>query len=221
VRAELEGAWHRDGARGVFPELAPERLSAAQDELAPHHGPYAREVSTPEYAISLELAAFLLVLCRRRRPARLVDLGSGFSSFVFRHYQAGDAGDPEVWSVDDDDAWLERTASYLRGHELRTDRLLGPEAFLRSAERRFDLVLHDVNAIDSPARAALLPTALGLISPTGVVVIDDLNGYPYRSRVRAACREGGLRLVNLRAHLLDERRRYPGAAVAQPAAANA
>jgi len=215
VRAELEGAWHRDGARGLFPELAPARLSAARDELAPHHGPYAREVSTPEYAISLELAAFLLVLCRQRRPARLVDLGSGFSSFVFRMHQAHDEGGATVWSVDDDPAWLERTAGFLRHHHLRTDRLVGLQEFLGTGQRSFDLVLHDLNAIESPVRSALLPRALELASAGGTIVVDDLNGYPYRSRVRTACRKAGVRLVNLRAHLLDDRRRYPGAVVAR------
>jgi predicted O-methyltransferase YrrM len=215
VRAEFEGARHQRAARRCFPELEPELLAAARRELAPYHARYPREVSTgPAMAISLELASFLLAVCRRRRPARLVDLGSGFSSFVFRLYQAGDPRDPEVWSVDDDDAWLERTAMYLRGHGLGTDRLVGLDAFLRSEEAGFDLAVHDLNAINSPARAELLPTALELVAPEGVVVIDDLNGYPYRTRVRVACREAGLTLVNLRAHLLDERRRYPGAAVA-------
>jgi predicted O-methyltransferase YrrM len=213
VRAELEGARHRAPARRLFPELAPEPMSAARDELAPHHGPYSREISTPEYAISLELAAFLLVLCRRRRPTRIVDLGSGFSSFVFRLHRAQVGGDISVWSVDDDPAWLGRTAEYLRRHGLATDRLVGVEEFLTAGERGFDLVVHDLNAINSPARAALLPTALELGAPAGTIVIDDLNGYPYRSRVRAACRRAGARLVNLRSHLLDDRRRYPGAVV--------
>jgi predicted O-methyltransferase YrrM len=211
VWAELKGALDRAPARRYFPELEPEELATAGRELAADHARYATGVSTPDYAISLELASFLLRLCRDRRPARLVDLGSGFSSFVFRRYQAGDPGDPEVWSVDDDAAWLERTASYLDDHGLRTDRLLPLAAFLASGEREFDLVLHDLNSINSPARSALLPIALELASPSGVVVIDDLHGYPYRSRVRAACRRAGLPLANLRAHLMDESRRYPGA----------
>jgi predicted O-methyltransferase YrrM len=214
LRAEAQGFRHRAAARRLFPELARAVLFAALGELAPLHEAYVEDVSTPDYAISLPLAAFLLVLCRRRRPARLLDLGSGFSSFVLRMYQAGAPGRPEVWSVDDDDAWLERTAGYLRERGLGTDHLMGLDTFRRSATGSFDLVLHDLGAIDSPARAALLPTALELTAPSGVVVIDDLMDYRYRARVRAACDEAGLPLVNLRAHLMDDLRRYPGAAVA-------
>jgi predicted O-methyltransferase YrrM len=212
------GARDRAAARRAFPELESGELTTARRELAPHQGRYVSVVSSPDYAISPELASFLLTLCRHRRPRRLLDLGSGFSSFVFRCYQAEDPGDPEVWSVDDDDAWLERTAGYLGENGLRTDRLLGLDAFLRSGERGFDLVLHDLSTIGSAVRAGLLAAALELASPGGVVVIDDLNGYPYRSRAYAACRRAGLRLVNLRAHLMDDLRRYPGAAVAQPKA---
>ena len=68
--------------------FSPASLNAAHKLLLPHHQRYVTTVSLPYQAVSLELAALLLSLCRSTRPAVIADLGSGFSSFVFRTYAA-------------------------------------------------------------------------------------------------------------------------------------
>lgn len=210
---EVVGVLHRRSALERFPELSPSALDPCRAELADDHEAYVREVSSPEYAISLELATFLLALCRHRRPARLLDLGSGFSSFVFRRHQAESEPRPQVWSVDDDPAWRERTRRYLADRGLALDHVVGPDELLDSGVADFDLVLHDLNTINSPERSQLLPAVLGALAGTGVLVVDDLDGYPYRGRVRAAAARSGHRLLSLRPFLVDERWRYPGALV--------
>jgi hypothetical protein len=54
---------------------------------------YVTYVSRPDMAISRELAVFLYSLCESIRPQYILDMGSldmgsGFSSYVFRLYQA-------------------------------------------------------------------------------------------------------------------------------------
>src|SRR5690348_5146340 len=88
VSWEVVGRRHRSRALDRFPELAPATLDPCRAELEAEHRAYVREVSSPEYTISLGLAAFLLALCRSRRPGRILDLGSGFSSYLFRLHQA-------------------------------------------------------------------------------------------------------------------------------------
>jgi hypothetical protein len=62
-------------------------------------------------SVSVELAVFLDVLCRLIEPDRILDLGSGFSSFVLRrHLASRDVGVHSViWSIDDSPEWLEQT----------------------------------------------------------------------------------------------------------------
>ena len=215
---EVRGRLHRPAARRDFPELVPETLSPCRAELAAAYRSYVGEVSTPEYAVSLDLAAFLLALCRSRRPRRLLDLGSGFSSYVFRRHQASARPRPEVWSADDDPGWLAATRRHLERRGVGTVRFVAVEELPRGSADRFDLVLHDLNSIESRERVRALPLALGLLAPGGVLVVDDLDGYPYRRRVRTAVRTAGLRLVSLRSAILDDRWSYPGAVIREPTA---
>src|SRR5689334_15482328 len=74
--------------RGRFPFLEGYEASATamRERLLPDYRTYTRNVSPDPIAISLELSVFLAVLCDRERPGAILDLGSGFSSFVFRSY---------------------------------------------------------------------------------------------------------------------------------------
>src|SRR6267142_6473870 len=82
---------------------------------------YTTSVSTPIATISLELAFVIWFLLNKRRPKLIVDLGSGFSSYLFRLYQdrckySDDAC--EVFSCDDNSFWLERTKLFLKSKSL-------------------------------------------------------------------------------------------------------
>jgi len=144
-----------------------------RESLRPHHTQYAACVSPAWMTISLELAAFLQALCARRRPARVVDLGSGFSSFALRQYQQQADPAPEVWSVDDDDTWLDATRRFLEYHELATDHLALWDTFIADEPGRFDLVVHDLGSLR--VRRETLRQVVALAAPGGIVVIDDVN----------------------------------------------
>ena len=70
------------------------RASAARVRLAPEHRTYTRDVSPDPIAISLELSVFLSVVCDALGPRAILDLGSGFSSYVFRSYAKEARTDP-------------------------------------------------------------------------------------------------------------------------------
>ena len=55
-------------------------------------------------------------ICQVLAPARVLDLGSGFSSLALRHYAASAAHAVRVVSVDDDPRWLDTTRDYLEAH---------------------------------------------------------------------------------------------------------
>ena len=108
---------------------------------------YTRHVSSSEMALSLQTTALLSSLCKSTRPARLLDTGSGFSSFVLRKY-AKDCGDGAVvYSVDDSAEWLAQTGEYLAGHGVDTENLYSWQAFSDLHERKFNIILHELGSI--------------------------------------------------------------------------
>ena len=57
-------------------------------------------------------------ICFQQRPRIILDLGSGFSSAVFRLYMAQQNVQTTVYSVDDDPLWLNKTRDSLKANNL-------------------------------------------------------------------------------------------------------
>jgi hypothetical protein len=108
-RYEARGFLDLERLRRRFPwalEL-PRLASAWEEELRGPHHDYTCKVSDQIFAISLRLATTMLALCDVAKPARLLDTGSGFSSYALRLWATRNGG--EVTSLDHDPDWLVRT----------------------------------------------------------------------------------------------------------------
>ncbi len=187
----------------LFPQLIP-RLDRIQAQLIPAYKNYITKVSHPEMAISLELAAFLYALCETVKPKTVVDLGSGFSSYVFRIYAKANK-DVTVYSVDDNKKWLRKTATFLKNNRLSVNNLyFWPEFNLR--QRQFDLVLHDLG--DMNVRSVTIANAVSLVKPGGYLVLDDLHFAMYRPYVKQEVRQNGGYFIGLRQFTKDQYGRY-------------
>jgi predicted O-methyltransferase YrrM len=174
--------------------------------LEPDYVEYVATVSTGGQAISLELATFLHVLCRLVKPNRLLDTGSGFSSFVFRLFQKEAPNDVEVWSADDSPPWLDKTRDFLERKNVPTENLVSWESFVRSEPDPFDLVLHDLGS--TALRQESLPTATSLALPGGYLVVDDWHKRQIRSSARRALKARGVSHFSLKRLTEDQFGRY-------------
>jgi predicted O-methyltransferase YrrM len=172
------------------------------DELRDDHRQYASGISAPDHAVSLETAALLAALLEVHRPQRVLDLGSGFSSYVVRSY--GDAGS-EVVSVDDSPSWLGRTRAYLEGRGSGRGELVDAE-WLRTEHPPFDLVFNDIGTMRF--RSRWLPAVAGLVAPDGIGLLDDYHKYRYRRLARAHAAVEGARILSLRRWTIDDIGRY-------------
>ncbi len=153
------------------------KCGECREQLRPVYEGYVRDVSSANMAASLELGALLLALCRINRWHRLLDLGSGFSSYVFRLYAKENPG-VVVYSVDDDPVWLKRTASFLSEHQLSTERLLWLDDFLRESTQPFDCILHDLNFVE--VRIHHVEDVLSRLATDGMAIFDDVHKTDYR-----------------------------------------
>lgn len=159
-----------------FTEITPEDLSKATQKLRPYYDEYVTHVSRADMAMSIELASFVYVLCIKKEFKNVLDLGSGFSSFVYRLY-ASDHNDVQVVSVDDDSQWLEKTRTYLRTHNLPDAGMQTLEQFLEEPKLKFDCVLHDLNFVE--VRIKYLHQVLEATANTGVLILDDVHKPDY------------------------------------------
>ncbi len=198
---------------GIAPDDLAEQLDAAKQAIAPMITDYGTTVSTPDMAVSLPSAAFLAALCNVTRPMRVLDTGSGFSSYVLRRFASHNGQRAEVWSVDDDKQWLAKTREYLAAQSMGDERLLVWERFAATDHREFDLIFHDLGQTPE-IRLDALPDVCSRISSRGLMLLDDFHKHRYRARAGRILDHAGFKVVPMRHHTIDEMGRY--AALARP-----
>jgi predicted O-methyltransferase YrrM len=159
------------------PSLVPAPWRPAESDLLPAYTEYVNGVSVADHAASLETCAFLAHLCAANRPKRLLDTGSGFSSYVLRRY-AAEAG-AAVVSVDDSAEWLPRTKEFLERSGLDTTDVLSWEEFRARDWEPFDLIFHDLAG--GALREEAMPLVTSLLAPDGVIVYDDAHHSSHRA----------------------------------------
>ena len=176
-------------------------------EMRVTYDEYTKTVSYEGMPISFESACFLWSLCEAIEPKRILDMGSGFSSFVFRRYQATAGVRPEVWSVDESAEWLEKTREFLGAHGLTVDNLLTWENFQVSEPGYFDLIMHDLGYMND--RPDIFQRMLSLRDPDGIVIVDDFHHPEYRPEIYRRLQEyDTLAGYRLRWLTLDKYLRY-------------
>lgn len=158
-------------------------------------------------AISLELASLLLFLCERHKPRVILDLGSGFSSYVFRKWQLESGANSTVLTVDGDAGWLARTRLFLEEEHLPTNDLLEWSSFLQlNRVMKADLILHDI--FHESMRAATLPNLVDFMHSRTFLIVDDIQKTPIRQAADAFVHQYGLSYFDLTPVSMDHYKRY-------------
>ena len=154
---------------------------------------YTTCVSTPIATISLELACVIWFVLNKLKPKLIVDLGSGFSSYLFRLYQdtRKDSDDVcEVFSCDDNSFWLERTSIFLKSRGLSVKGLCLWEEFTNEYQgKRPDLVLHDLG--NPELRVKNMPRVFDLCKPETTLILDDIQKPPIKRAALDALEQRG------------------------------
>lgn len=177
-------------------------IMKAFDELRDVYSYYKQTVSPGNSAISLQVAAFLIAAVQNKNAKRILDLGSGFSSFVFRRNPRC-----EVTSVDSNKKWLERTRSFLRKQRVDDTRLLTWDEFEVIADiGYFDIVFVDIRPISR--RVEQFERLLSLCSPGGVLIYDDYHKEHLRKPLKKKLNKSPVIYFNLMDLTLDEVGRY-------------
>lgn len=187
-----------------YPELSGNfrrEWADARERLLPHYDEYVSGISSDIMAASLEVSVLLLLCCEFFRPMRILDMGSGFSSFVFRFYMDTANPRPTVVSVDDSDEWLEKTGSYLKGKNIRTDHLIPWDDFAGMSMEPFNLVFYDLGGFDF--RKDSFEKIVRMVSREGVLIIDDMHSADYGIFVKEKMDARNMKYYSLREYTND------------------
>lgn len=181
-KAEAHGAWPLP-----FDELAAES-ARAQAEYRKDWEDYTQRVSSPSAAASLEVLGLTVALLRLTEAQSIMDTGSGFSTFVYRR-ESIRLGKRHV-CIEDHPGWLEKTRAYLADHDLPTTdiHLWSDIEYDRQAFEPCDLVFHDMGNMST--RLFALPWMTRHLSPSGVLVLDDMHKPHYRISVEGYLHDG-------------------------------
>jgi predicted O-methyltransferase YrrM len=159
----------------VFENLDLE-MEQHKKKLRPYYEHYIRDISRADMAASLELAAFIFSLCKINQFKKVLDMGSGLSSFIFRLYAKENPG-VNVFSIDDDAAWLEKTKGFLEHYRLDTKNMYTLNEFLKKEDKAFDCILHDLNFVE--VRINYVEKLMELSKQNGLVIFDDVHKPDY------------------------------------------
>jgi len=145
------------------------------------HTDYVNNVSSPLISVPLNMASFLYFLSVSFAPKRIIDLGSGFSSFVFHKAINGLPSSCDIISVDDSTFWLEKTRAFLSRHNIQGCKLMTLDNLLTMPNLSFDLAFLDLGTYED--RMELLPTLLDNMNQKGCIVVDDFHSPGYRKKL--------------------------------------
>ncbi len=203
IAARYEGKRDKKRMHKLIPEFHEyEKLAQASlKELQPYYKEYVSKISPADMVLSLELSCLLHTLCKIKAPQVLIDLGSGFSSFVLRLYALHANTSVTVYSIDDNSVWLERTRAFLVKHQLNSNMLLTWSEFCNMNRPKADIVLHDLGSVSK--RSETLENALGLIQDDGFLILDDIHKDGYNIEARKTVSRLGFHLWSLRHYTLD------------------
>ncbi len=165
---------------------------------------YIRDISTPEMAISFRTAVFLLLFCEGLKPKSILDLGSGFSSFVLRSY-ASVKHHVNILSVDDSREWLRHTQKFLVRFNLSTDRLILWEDFEKLPHVSYDFIFYDLGRMDLRKKSLNIVLKIG---KGGIIVLDDMHKATYAEYVHNHLSHYSYLYLDLQAFTLDKFGRY-------------
>jgi predicted O-methyltransferase YrrM len=169
----------KDQFQHSFPELVnkKQQLDDIAQQYAAAHAAYTTGISDTLNAISLRQAALLAFLVRTRSVTRLLDTGSGFSSFVLGS-EAKCKHNVRHLAVEDNEFWRSRTKEFLRENGLPAENVISWKAFQADSSLcGFDLIFHDLGNMTT--RILSLREIESRLAPSCWLILDDMHKSTY------------------------------------------
>ncbi|MHA2046718.1 MAG: hypothetical protein ACW99G_18165 [Candidatus Thorarchaeota archaeon] len=152
-------------------------------EIEARYQEYTTKYSPAKMAVSLELAKYLMEIAVSLQPPSILDLGSGFSSWVFREYQNKHNPLCFVTSVDDQELYLERSKEFVESQNLPGISFMKLCDFISSPLPRYDLIFYDLGHMRMRIKYMHLPFQCA--SNGSVIIVDDMHKRHFASLIQS------------------------------------
>ena len=166
-----------------------------EEEFRKAYSDYNDSVSKLGMAFGKESCLYVLKFCLENKPLKVVDLGSGISSYVLRLYQYHSDDDVIVYSIDDHKGWLGRAKDFCSGYNLNTDNFLHGIDKIDDEKGDFDLVIHDYGSMGT--RTNNIVNAFDLTKVGGTVIYDDCHKLGYYNIVKNKMKDLSQEVIEL------------------------
>ena len=171
--------------------------------LKKHLSCYGRRAST---AIEAKDAIALWHLMEKRKPKRILEMGSGFSTWVIRKWAWAQEHDVVVWTLDTEWKWLGTVLVELEQLHLSTEHCLHYDSFmscLRDTVAHFDLIFVDHGPCAK--RVEDYNLYMSLLAPGGVAVFDNWHLPHYHTKMQPLLEADGFEIEDLSGDSSSER----------------
>lgn len=165
-------------------------------------------------ALDVPASAWLWRACDREQAERVLELGSGFSSWALRSWQAKakrarertPVAAPQVWTIDDEAKWLATTRIELTELGLDTTNLWSLARLIECGfANAFDVVFVDLDS--AATRVKYVGEIVQWAKPGGLIVLDDWHMPHYRAPMTLALASRGMHVFDV-PETTDEWGRY-------------
>ena len=192
----------------VVSQTLQERKADFEQDIKPAYETYIHSVSEKDVCSSLQTCVMLMTLCAAFPAGRVMDLGSGISSYVLRLYKQQYQPGLTVHSIDTDAYWLNKSRDFVAQHGLDTEGFyLWDEA--GELQEPCGLIFLDIQ--DYPKRQEFLPKILGrFCTPRTNILMDDMHWPRYRHAVSEFLWQRDFVHLSLEKETRDEFGRYAG-----------
>lgn len=153
------------------------------------------------HAVSYETAQYMYDTCKAKKPTKILDMGSGFSSYVFNRYAQEANYLVSVTSVDTSDYWAGVTRVFMYDMDILLPNIISVEE-LNVPDGSCDFVFHDIASAER--RNELMPISAIALKVGGTIVWDDMQHLPHYESALKVSEEYGIVCASLKSVTIDK-----------------
>lgn len=173
-------------------------------ELKNEYRNYTTTISNMIMAASLRCCVFLTCMYEEIKPNRILDLGSGFSSYTLRYFRNKFNLDTEIYSVDSDIHWLSKSKEFCKNNNVDVSHFYSWDD-IKNVKKPFDLIFMDIDK--SKKRIYYYDHICNhFLSKNTFMFVDDMHKPIIRNKIKQL--DNSHTRHNVRNETLDKFKRY-------------
>lgn len=151
-------------------------------ELKDMYSYYTTNISNQSMAASLKCCVFLLCLYEALEPKKILDLGSGFSSYALRYFSGRFLPESEIYSVDSSKGWLEKSKQFSQVNTLDSEHFYHWDE-IKNKKIPFELIFMDIDFSKNRVNY-YEPVCKQFLAEKTFMLVDDMHKPILRNKVK-------------------------------------